>query len=107
MTVAAAIRAEITGSDTATAAGITVRAEAPVLELCRKLIEAGHDPQVRLEAYRGETLCLIVRSIGEGSRLEIGKAGFRRRSAGAGASPMRRSVCPGERVTAPNDRRKP
>jgi hypothetical protein len=40
-----------------------------VIALCRKL--AGHDPAARLEVYRGTTLALTVRSIGEGSRLVI------------------------------------
>ena len=26
--------------------------------LCRKLLAAGHDPATRLEAFRGEVLCL-------------------------------------------------
>ena len=60
------IRAELIGSDTCTAMGIIARAHAPVLTLCRLLIEAGHNPSARLEAYRGSTLCLTVRSIGEG-----------------------------------------
>jgi hypothetical protein len=62
------ICAELSGPDACSAAGITVRAAAPVLELCRALIDAGHDPATRLEAYRGETLCLGVRSIGEAAR---------------------------------------
>jgi hypothetical protein len=37
-----AIRADIVGSDTCHALGCTVRASAPVLALCRKLVEAGH-----------------------------------------------------------------
>jgi hypothetical protein len=32
--------------------------------MCRALITAGHDPASRLEAYRGNLLCLRVRSIG-------------------------------------------
>jgi hypothetical protein len=44
---------------------------APVLALCRALIEAGHDPNTPLEAYRGATLCLRVRSIGEGAKLTV------------------------------------
>src|SRR5262249_39666935 len=37
-------RAELRGDDICDACGITVRSSAPVLALCRKLIEAGHDP---------------------------------------------------------------
>jgi hypothetical protein len=66
-----AIRAVIIGSNQAEANGITARGHAPVLALCRALIEAGHDPNTPLEAYRGSTLCLRVRSIGEGARLTV------------------------------------
>ena len=37
--------------------------------MCRKLVDAGYDPARPLYAYRGDTLCLKVRSIGEGARL--------------------------------------
>jgi hypothetical protein len=58
-------------SGQAEASGVTARGRAPVLALCRALIEAGHDPNTPLEAYRGATLCLKVRSIGEGARLTV------------------------------------
>jgi hypothetical protein len=66
-----AIRAELIGSDTCTALGLTCNSSSPVLALCRALIAAGHDPTTRLEAYRGETLCLRVRSIGEAANIEV------------------------------------
>ena len=54
-----AIRAELIGSDTCTAAGITARGNAPVLALCRQLLAAGHRSRpARLEVYRGATLAL-------------------------------------------------
>jgi hypothetical protein len=65
------IRAELSGDRRCSAIGITATGNAPVLALCRRLIEAGHDPAARLEAYRGTTLCLRVRSIGEGARLTV------------------------------------
>jgi hypothetical protein len=65
------LRAVIFGSNQAEANGITARGHAPVLALCRALIEAGHDPNTPIEAYRGATLCLKVRSIGEGARLTV------------------------------------
>jgi hypothetical protein len=43
--------------------------------LCRQLIAAGLDPDRALEVYRGATLALTVRSIGEGARLEINPKG--------------------------------
>jgi hypothetical protein len=48
-----------------------MRGRAPVLSLCRKLIQAGHDPTEPAEAYRGSTLCLHIRSIGEAAELSI------------------------------------
>ena len=93
------ICAELIGSDTASAVGITITAYTPVLELCRRLVTAGHDPATPLHAYRGLTLCLKVRSIGEAARLRISPAGvgFKRLPPphGSGASPiaeMRRPV---------------
>jgi hypothetical protein len=64
-------RAEITGDHTATACGITVKARAPVLALCRRLVEAGHDPDHPLHAYRGTVLCLRIRSIGKAAKLTV------------------------------------
>ena len=87
-----AICAELIGSDSASAASISVTAYGPVLELCRRVIDAGHDPATPLYAYRGPTLCLKVRSIGEAARLRISPAGvgFKRLPPphGSGASPI-------------------
>src|SRR5262249_6261932 len=88
-----AIRAKLIGSNACSALGITARGHAPVLALCQLLIEAGHDPNRPLFAYRGDTLCLWVRSIVEGAALAVeddrlGTPHFRRRRArGAGAAP--------------------
>ena len=65
------IRAELSGNNSCTALGITVRAKAPVLALCRKLIAAGHDPGRPLHAYRGETLALTVTAIGYGAKYTV------------------------------------
>jgi hypothetical protein len=35
------------------------------------LTQAGHDPATPAEAWRGETLCLHIRSIGEAAKLSI------------------------------------
>lgn len=69
--VASPVLGQMIGSDRATAAGITVRGPAPVLALCRKLVGAGVDPNRPLHAYRGDVLCLVVRTIGEGARLTV------------------------------------
>jgi hypothetical protein len=66
-----AIRAELTESDTASALGLIAVSFSPVLLLCRKLIEAGHDPDTPLEAWRSDVQCLRIRSIGEAASLEI------------------------------------
>jgi hypothetical protein len=65
-----AIRAQLVGN-TCTALGITTKSDAPVLALCRKLVEAGHNPSMPLEVYRGDALALRVKSIGQGARLEV------------------------------------
>jgi len=70
-----AIRAELIGSDRCFALGMNVRSTAPVLALCRRLVEAGHDPATPLEAWRGDVLCLRIRSIGDGAALRIGTHG--------------------------------
>jgi hypothetical protein len=66
------IRAELAGDDSCSALGIIVRSSSPVLALCRKLVDAGHDPATPLEAYRGDTLALRVKSIGHGAQLRMG-----------------------------------
>jgi len=78
-----ALRAELIGPDRCTALGITASGHAPVLALCRLLIVAGHPPATPLQVYRGETLALRVRSVGEGACLAIeddrhGRPRFRR-----------------------------
>ena len=69
------ILAKLSGSDTAIALGITAKADSPILALCRKLIEAGHDPAAPLEANRGNTLALRVKSIGQDAALRVGTGG--------------------------------
>lgn len=65
------IRAELIGSGRCEAEGIRVYGYAPVLDLCRELLAAGFNPASQLEAWRRETLCLRVRSIGEAARLTV------------------------------------
>jgi hypothetical protein len=65
------IRAELTGTNYAEARGITVRSLSPVLDLARKLVAAGYDPATPLEAWRGFTLCLTVRSLRDAARLRV------------------------------------
>ena len=72
---AAAIRAALSGSDQCSALGVVARGGAPVIGLCRRLIETGIDPATALHVYRDNTLCLIVHAIGEAARLEINSHG--------------------------------
>jgi hypothetical protein len=72
---ATAIRAEIVGCDVASAAGLSAKGAAPVLALCRLLVEAGVDPSRSLHAYRGAVLCLTVRSIGAAAQFDINSKG--------------------------------
>jgi hypothetical protein len=73
------IEAELIGSNECLARdrarGITVRSSSPVLALCRALVGAGYDPGRPLHVYRGKTLALTVRSIGEGARLRVSSSG--------------------------------
>lgn len=62
--------AVVTG-DIASSGDISTKGHAPVLALCRALLHAGADPLSPLHVYRGENLCLRIRSIGEGARLTI------------------------------------
>jgi len=97
---AKAIFAELIGSNTCTAAGVTVVDHAPVFALCRALVKAGQEPNRPLHAYRGDVLCLCVRSIGEGARLTVeddrhGRPRLRRwrnRAKGCGAAPLVRQI---------------
>ena len=84
-------RAELVGSDTCTAAGLTVTAYAPVLVLCRSLIAAGMSPDQAMECWRGSILALRIRSIGAAAGLEISGdgVGFRRTRQPDAAPPMR------------------
>jgi hypothetical protein len=60
----------------------------PAIALCRLLLDRGHAPDIRLELYRGTTLALIIRSIGEAAELEVAGSGFHRRAAPRTASPV-------------------
>src|SRR5262249_16997742 len=69
------IVAQLSSDTRAEACGLTVQSGSPVLSLCRQLIEAGHPSSARLEAYRGNTLCLAIRSIGEASGIRVATNG--------------------------------
>jgi hypothetical protein len=96
------IRATLSGDDIATAFDISAQSSGPVLALCRQLVAAGHDPAMPLHAYRGDTLALIIRSIGEAANLEInGKGtGFVTRHAVGTGSPIAPNAPAGTRDRA-------
>jgi hypothetical protein len=77
--------------DVCAALGISAKAAAPVLALCRKLVDAGYDSSRPLEVYRGDVLALRIKSIGAAAALEINGegTGFRPRRRSGTASPMR------------------
>ena len=63
------------------ASSLAVHIGSPVIALCRKLVEAGYPSSAEIECYRGETLSLHVRSIGEAAKLYVAATGrpvFRR-----------------------------
>ena len=84
-----AIRAELIGSDLCIAAGYSTRGTTPILALCRTLVATGINPATPLECYRGRTLCLRIRSIGDAAELEINGwgTGFRKRPAAVVIAP--------------------
>ena len=87
----AAIRAELAGSDSASALGLVAISSSPVLALCRLLVEAGHDPGTPMTCCRGDVGSLRIRSIGEAAQLEINGpgTGFCHRARLSIAPPMR------------------
>ena len=70
-----AIRADLIGSDTCIALGLAINSSSPVLALCRALVESGHDTAIALDGYRGDVLCLRVRSIGGAAAVEVNARG--------------------------------
>lgn len=80
-----AIRAELARDSDYTCNGIAART---VAGLAAKLIEIGHDPGSRLDIFRGETLSLKVRSIGEAAALDVHDCNFSRRRQPPRASPI-------------------
>lgn len=90
------LHAELVRSDRAIACGIVARGPSPLLRLCRLLIDAGHDPDTPLAAWRDGTLCLRVRSIGLAARLRVGPhgVGFECLQECTAAPPVRGSVQP-------------
>lgn len=61
------IIASVVGCDLCHAEGHTVKHPAPILAMCRHLVEAGYDPKRPLLAFRGSELAMHVKSIGYGA----------------------------------------
>jgi hypothetical protein len=66
-----AIRAILVGSDLCQAEGHVIRHNAPVLGMCRLLVELGYDPTRPLYAYRGDMLAMKISSIGYGAKFTV------------------------------------
>lgn len=96
------IRADLFGSHHChcPALGLYTCADAPILEMCRRLVASGANPEAQLDCYRDGTLALTVRTVGEGARLKIngrgdGFARLLERPSDVGTAPsMRRSLVP-------------
>ena len=69
------LRAELSGSSHSTAAGVTASGYMPILAICRALVRDGIDPTTPMECYRGDTLALRVRSVGEAANLDLNSKG--------------------------------
>jgi hypothetical protein len=52
--------------------GFTGSGSTPVLALCRRLVEAGYDPNSSLRVYRGGLLVLVVSHVGPAAEFTIG-----------------------------------
>ena len=87
------VRADLIGDNVARACGIVAHNGAPLLKLCRLLVDAGFDPNQPLEAWRDDVLCLRVGAIGQAAALEVNGegGGFRRLRQPNAAPPMRRT----------------
>ncbi len=57
------------------ASSLAVHIGSPVIALAGKLFDLGIDPATPLACYRGESLSLKVRSIGEAAQLEVTGSG--------------------------------
>src|SRR5262245_28471554 len=67
--LAALIRVALVDSNRAEALGLVACSSAPLCALCRKLIRAGLNPELPVEAYRGGVLALRARSLLAAARL--------------------------------------
>ena len=61
------IIASLVGSDLCHCEGLTVQHNAPILAMCRRLVEEGYDPTRPLLAFRGSELAMRVKTIGYGA----------------------------------------
>ncbi len=73
------IEVTLTGSGVASAEGITVDYEkrargAPICDLARKLVDAGHDPKRLLSITRNGTLCFEPATLGRWAGLTISES---------------------------------
>jgi hypothetical protein len=86
------IIAALEGADRCHAAGFVVTGHAPVLAMCRLLVQAGLDPQRPLLAFRGAELAMRIKSIEYGAHYAVVENQKRLRAAKAGALALRRRL---------------
>ena len=95
LSAVATVRAELVGSNRATAQTLTVTSATPVLALCRALLASGVDPSTSLDVHRNNILCVRITSIGQAAQLEPSPRGIgfvRRHSRLRAAPPVRETV---------------
>lgn len=103
------LRAELIGTNSATAQTAVVTSAAPILDLCRALVAGGVDPATSLEAYRGDTLCVRIKSIGRAAQFEPSPTGvgFVRRHSRLRAAPPVAQTAPAGHPVRPSNSRAP
>jgi hypothetical protein len=74
------MQAQIFGSSACCVSGSTIIGQGytPVLDACRRLLQVGYPSSTPLDAYRGDTPCLHIRSVGEAAQLTIASNGYGR-----------------------------
>jgi hypothetical protein len=65
------IHATLTGSDRCEAVNVIAVGHAPVLTLCRQLLERGIDPDIAMVVFRRGQVALRVRAIGQAAKLAV------------------------------------
>jgi hypothetical protein len=65
------VKVYLVGMREAEADGFCASGDTPILSLCRRLIDAGYDPQCPVHVHRGDALAMTISSLGYGARLRV------------------------------------